>query len=267
MPGACRRTCSDRSTRCRRGGPGAARAALAAAVGAWAVAGQPGYAVAALEQAEGRGLLTTALYLQWVEICVDAGLPGLSRAQRALAGAYRAEHRLAEARAVAEDVFVRDAGAEPSRALLLDILDREGVDDPHRVLVDLLTPPSDRVEQGDDKSRPEVAAPAIAWPVVADASPAADEPFEAPDIDAVHRLLGTPTAAPYVPQPVVAAAAAWPATSDTEALFDWSDLLGRDLEQFPAPITASSPMDARLLMSRAPCRIPTSAPCRSMRRS
>ena len=129
MPGDCRRTCSGpvdalsarrpAAALCgpRRGGRRTGRPA-----------GQPGRAVAALEQAEARGLLTTALYLQWVEICVDAGLPGLSRAQRALAGAYRAEHRLAEARAVAEDVFVRDAGAEPSRALLLDILNSEGVD-------------------------------------------------------------------------------------------------------------------------------------------
>ena len=68
--------------------PRAARMALAAAIGAWTNAGHHGHAVAAFEAAQGRGLLTTAMYLQWVEICVDAGLPGLSRAQLALAGAY-----------------------------------------------------------------------------------------------------------------------------------------------------------------------------------
>lgn len=139
--------------------PDAARAALSAAVAAWTAMGQPGHAVAALEHAEGRGLLTTALHLQWVEICVDAGVPDLSRAQRALARAYLGERRVAEARAVAEDVFVREAGAEPSRGLLLDILDRQGVADPHRVLVDLLIPPSDILAEGDDPAPDPSLAP------------------------------------------------------------------------------------------------------------
>ena len=59
----------------------------------------------------------------------------------------KAEHRLDEARAVAEDVFVRDAGAEPSRALLLDILNRSGVAESHLVLADLLAPPSTGQEE------------------------------------------------------------------------------------------------------------------------
>ena len=139
--------------------PDAARAALSAAVAAWTAMGQPGHAVAALEHVEGRGLLTTALHLQWVEICVDAGVPDLSRAQRALARAYLGERRVAEARAVAEDVFVREAGAEPSRGLLLDILDRQGVADPHRVLVDLLIPASDILAEGDDPAPDPAFAP------------------------------------------------------------------------------------------------------------
>jgi tetratricopeptide (TPR) repeat protein len=147
--------------------PGAARAVLGAAVSAWTAAGQPGHAVLALEHGESLGLLTTAMHLQWVEICVDAGLPGLSRAQRGLALAYVAEQRFVEARAVAEDLFLREAGEEPHRALLLDILDRQGHPDPHRVLVDLLTPPSDSLDETDAFFAVEVPAaplvPADAW--------------------------------------------------------------------------------------------------------
>ncbi|BCS33888.1 hypothetical protein TBR22_A31160 [Luteitalea sp. TBR-22] len=151
--------------------PGAARAVLAAAVTAWTAAGQPGHAVLALEHGESLGLLTTAMHLQRVEICVDAGLPGLSRAQRGLALAYVAEQRFAEARAVAEDLFVREAGEEPHRALLLDILDRQGHPEPHRVLVDLLTPPSDSLDDTD-----AMFAPAAPVEPVAPAFPTSSHP-------------------------------------------------------------------------------------------
>lgn len=127
--------------------PGAARAVLSAAVEAWTAAGQPGHAVLALEHGESLGLLTITMHLRWVDICVDAGLPDLSRAQRSLALAFVVDQRFGEARAVAEDLFVREAGQEPHRALLLDILDRQGHPDPHRVLVDLLTPPSDTLDE------------------------------------------------------------------------------------------------------------------------
>jgi tetratricopeptide (TPR) repeat protein len=183
---------------------GVARAALLAAVNAWTAAGQPGYAAGALEQAAARGLLTTALYLQWVDICVDAGLPALSTAQAALSRVYLAEGRLAEARAVAEDVFVREGGTEPSRMLLLDVLDHEGVAEPHRVLVDLLTPPSERV--ADDGIEDLEATP---------------EPTGHPSESDASSLMAVDQAA----QPIDASAG---------PMFDWADLLGRDVAALQA---------------------------------
>ena len=173
--------------------PGAARMALAAAVTAWNAAGQPGHAVAALELADRRGLLDTELYLQWVEICVDAGVSGLSRAQEALARAYVAEGRVVEARAVAEDLVVREAGAEPYRALLLDILDRLGEPNPHRVLVDLLTPPSEVVEE----VAPLELAPTVDEVVDLDLDLDAIVAFATGDAGDTDRPAGAATAPPW----------------------------------------------------------------------
>lgn len=186
--------------------PGAARAALVAAVETWVATGQPGHAVTAFERADARGLLQTSLYLRWVEISVDAGLPGLSRAQRALAHAYLRDRRLAEARAVAEDVFLREGGADPSRALLLEILDHQGDPDPHRVLVNLLTPPSDVTE-------PDDAAPAFEPAVAADAA----------------------FAVPVAPEPDPASFAPEARLSGILS-FDWADLLGRDVDHLGRPL-------------------------------
>ena len=246
--------------------PDAARAALSAAVAAWTAMGQPGHAVAALEHVEGRGLLTTALHLQWVEICVDAGVPDLSRAQRALARAYLGERRVAEARAVAEDVFVREAGAEPSRGLLLDILDRQGVADPHRVLVDLLIPASDILAEGDDPAPDPAFAPdldaqdpyappasdatapemMIAGGAFAERFLASLEARSGAAVDGLGRGASVPPAvSPVSPvadvrpplAPVASPPAAAPVQTPVERpveptprpAFNWADLLGRDV--------------------------------------
>ena len=216
--------------------PDAARTALSAAVAAWSASGQHGHALAAFQYADRRGLLSTALHLQWVETCVDAGLPELAHAQHALARRYLAEHRLDEARAVAEDMFVRDAGAEPSRALLLDILNRSGVAEPHLVLADLLAPTSTGQEEAslaghvatDPGLEPTVAADESVDepPALGDDSSAASwasetlPDFAEPDV--------------YVPS-VAATVAATVAPANVDPLFDWSDLLGRDLD-FGGPV-------------------------------
>ena len=46
----------------------------------------------------------------------------------------------------------------------------------------------------------------MSWPEAADALPAADVPFETPDIEVADQLPGTPMAEPYVSQPVVVSA-------------------------------------------------------------
>jgi tetratricopeptide (TPR) repeat protein len=239
-----------------------ARAALVSAVDTWTAAGQPGYAVAALEQAARRGLLTTRLYLQWVEICVDAGLPGLSTAQSALARAYLAGGRLAEARAVAEDVFVRDSGAEPSRALLLDVLDHQGVAAPHQVLVDLLTPPSERATDepdagpdGDSASSTLdrghdtwsfAALPRDSETILAVGTPSL-VPCSSESVADDSGIDITPPILPAEPTPSAVAPATAPVA---EPMFDWADLLGRDVAALygapslpsfaPAPAEAAS---------------------------
>lgn len=236
--------------------PDAARAALAAAVAAWKAAGQPGHAVAALELADRRGLLDIASYLQWVEICVDAGVAGLSRAQGALARAYVSAGRVADARAVAEDLFVREGGTEPYRALLLDVLDRLGEANPHRVLVDLLTPPSEAVDEP-----PALSSSVIDEVVDLDLDLAVTPPAEALAAASADRLpeppagtrsvalvdeesLGGPPAAdapmprehlmaaPRLPDMLVAPAVtpANPSTM-TSSSFDWAFLLGRDVDE------------------------------------
>ena len=224
--------------------PGAARAALASAVAAWTAAGQTGQAVAALEEAEARGLLTTALLLQWVEACVDADLPGLARAQHALAGAYVADRRFAEARAVAEDLFVREAGAEPARTLLLDILARDGVTPPDAFLAALLTPPGGSVDhepgldEGDDLP-PWMSSLAADVPVV-EPEPAPVTPSRPAWDDWVSGVLP----APVVPEPPPADATPSPAADPQQAVpvlpapaavFNWADLLGRDVDLGASP--------------------------------
>lgn len=273
--------------------PDAARAALSAAVAAWTAMGQPGHAVAALEHAEGRGLLTTALHLQWVEICVDAGVPDLSRAQRALARAYLGERRVAEARAVAEDVFVREAGAEPSRGLLLDILDRQGVADPHRVLVDLLIPASDILAEGDDPAADPSLAP----------DSDAQDPFAPPASDAAapemmiaggafaERFLASlearsgavvdglgrgapvpPVVSPVIPvadvRPPLAPVASPPAAARVPTpvqapveptprpAFNWADLLGRDVGDSVSSAPDPAPAPLPVAVPEAPAVSP-----------
>lgn len=210
------------------------RAALVAAVDTWVAAGQPGYAVAALQQAAGRRLLTSALYLRWVEICVDAGLPALSLAQEALARAYLADRRLAEARAVAEDVFVREAGAESSRALLLEVLEQQGAADPHQVLRDLLTPPSD---SGADESGTDTWSFAALRPesetLLADETqtvPAhpSESPSESLRVEATQSTSLADASAAAVPR------AGGP-------MFDWADLLGRDIAALPGSLALTPP--------------------------
>ena len=232
--------------------PAAARAALAAAVGAWTATGQPGHAVAAIEEADGRGLLSTAMYLEWVEICVDAGLPGLSRAQCALARAYLAELRVAEARAVAEDVFVRESGAEPSRALLLDVLERQRVADPERVLADLLTPPSDAITDGDDSEADPLATESAWLPAAPGESAAAVEDvasYVVPDPE--------PGAARPVVEPVAEHALAEASPAAAGANFDWSDLLGREVDLATGP--PAGPSQVPVMEASTPPR-PTPEP-------
>lgn len=304
--------------------PAAARAALTSAVEAWSAAGQPGQATTALDAADGRGLLTIPLYLQWVEICVDAGLPGLARAQRGLARAYLDEQRFAEARAVAEDVLVREGGTEPSRSLLLDILDRAGVADPHRVLMDLLTPPSDSLGEEDasgalfldDLSFTRHDADSISTPEQQTSVEIAHSPFGdrfvagldarlVPPVRATRPGVArhdtaAPAALPVGPLPVVwnappqptdapgdewapsdpwapapmivpplwlpaessAIAALPPATleRDAPAVFDWSDLLGREVDADGVVQQGSETISA-IAVSPAPA--PVSIPPRS----
>ncbi len=225
--------------------PGAARAALASAVAAWTAAGQTGQAVAALEEAEARGLLTTALLLQWVEACVDADLPGLARAQHALVGAYVADRRFAEARAVAEDLFVREAGAEPARTLLLELLARDGVTQPDAFLAALLTPPGGSVDhepgldEGDDLPL-WMSSPAADVPVVGPepepaipSRPAWDD--WVPGVPAAPVVPESPPAAAATPSPAADAQQAVPVLPSPAAVFNWADLLGRDVDLGASP--------------------------------
>ncbi len=209
--------------------PDAARAVLAAAVDGWVQALQPGYAATALAYGHGRGLLNTALYLRWVEICVDAGLAGLSDAQLGLARAYLAEGHGPQARAVAEDVFVRDGGGEPARSLLLEILDHVGVAHPHRVLVDLLAPPSEQPD--DDAFTGDTAG-------VSDAGPHAPEPV-ALDWHEDHLVGDARADRDPVPAPVppLDPAHVQRVAVAGSAAFDWAELLGRDLVVTPVAST------------------------------
>lgn len=264
--------------------PDAARTAVAAAVAAWKAAGQPGHAVAALEQADRRGLLDLGSSLEWVEICVDAGVAGLSRAQAALARAYVAAGRTADARAVAEDLFVRETGAEPYRALLLDVLDRLGEANPHRVLVELLTPPSEGIDEPPvfpssvtrevvdlDLDRVlTVPASALAdvqgWPSLSLPADNVREPQAATQLQAAAGegpLAMSPRAdtrdssasglADLVVQDIVVSAAATVVdASRTPSSFDWAFLLGRDVEE-----CWSSEVAVAMPVTRGMTRVPT----------
>ena len=197
-----------------------------------------------------------------VSISEAAGLPALSSVQSALADAYPDEHRLTQARAVAEDVLAGDAEAAHTRALP-DMLDGEGVEEQHDVRADRLTPSSDGIEVIDDlpieialtdvdERHSEVAAPVLSWPFVVDALPAlrsgdlarasaasaVSVPIERPPVDFDDQRRSELIAEPYVPPPVVARALTVPATHAIDAMFDWSDLLGRELEQYLHPVPA-----------------------------
>ena len=143
------------------------------------------------------------------------------------------------------------------------MLDAEGVEEQHDIRADLLTPSSGEIEVIDDLtievaltdvdvSDPDAAALVMSWPSVVDALPALRSgdlarasaasavivPLETPLVDVDHQFRSEPMAEPYVPPPVVAHAAAVPATHAIDAMFDWSDLLGRELEQYLHPVPA-----------------------------
>ena len=239
--------------------PGAARAVLAAAVTAWSAAGQPGHAARALEDGNQRGLLTTPLHLQWVEICVDAGLPELSRAQHALARGYLAAGQGAEARAVAEDLFVREGGAEPWRGLLLDILDHQGVADPHRVLVDLLLPPSEAVGEEEVEAFPVTGLGDASLPPPETTASSDDAAWTLLDLDErdpslSDPLFGWPAEAPPASHAVEESALTARAASHD---FDWADLLGRYVDIGHEPSAVEAPVatapDPTLALDLSPC--------------
>lgn len=241
--------------------PHVVRAAIASAVAAWVVRAQHAQAAAALEHGATRGWLTTALHLRWVEVCQSANLPALSQAQAALARAYVAERRLDEARDAAEDLFVRDRGIGPSRAVLLEVLAQQGIADPHQVLTDLLTPPAvqvtdDRVDTIVDLDALDTDLDSDGW-MLETATPVAEAPLGV-EVEPAEPIVDleswtTPAVEPVVvieppvaavsadvaplPPPVWVPASAAPAVSEPMApSFDWADLLGRDV----AGLTASA---------------------------
>ncbi len=195
---------------------GAARAAVASAVAAWSRAGRATRAIAVLAHGAAGGWLSTAQHLRWVELCVEDDLASLGTAQCALGRVYLTEGRLAEARAIAEDVVLREPASAVARELFVDVLTAQGVDNPWRVLDDLVAPPA-VVE----RSAPEPVAP--------------PEPLATSVEDVIALAFDDePAYAPPTPAPEPSPA---PVSS---SVFDWADLLGRDV---PASRLSPPPPD------------------------
>ncbi len=211
------------------------------AVDAFVQQGRATSATALIESADARHPLPPECHLRWVELCVDAGLEGLDRAQQALATSYVRTGRPELARAVVEDLLLRRPEAEHARALARRVYEACGEPDPDRCVVALLSPPApsdvDSVSEPDAggiphresiavPARDEVPAvddvpllPDVVTPTVAPPLLAASETASAATW--MDGLVGAPSSAPAEPAPHAADASS----------FDWAALLGRDVPQ------------------------------------
>lgn len=158
-----------------------------------------------IELADARHPLPVECHLRWVELCVDAGLDGLDRAQTALASAYLRAGQPDLARAVADDLRLRRPDLESVRALVLSIHEACGEPEPWTAIAD---PASDVDQWGTSPTAFEPAPSLVPPPLF----PSAVSPEATPPLAA-----GTETILPDL------------------AAFDWGALLGREPVQAPAP--------------------------------
>lgn len=205
--------------------------------------GRAAEAAAFIERAESRHPLPVDCHMRWVELCVDAGLDGLDRAQQALASAYLRGGQPELARAVGDDLLLRRPDSESIRSLALSVHAACGEPDPERSVQALLVPPN-----------------AASWMTMAEGdvvAPPADVPAYEPlpealatEVDPPHapspgtpELLGVPEllvspeapqtdlsqwfASMATPEPPPLTARAEPAVPEVAA-FDWGALLGRE---------------------------------------
>lgn len=209
--------------------PGAARAAATSAVAVWSGVGRATRAIALLAHGAAGGWLSAAQHLRWVELCVEGDLASLGTAQCALGRVYLTEGRLAEARAIAEDVVLREPASAVARELFIDVLTAQGSDSPWRALDDLVAPP------------------AVARPVPEPVAP--PEPLAAPVEDVIVLAVDAqPTYAAPTPGPAPSPAPS--AAPVSGFVFDWADLLGRDVpasRHSPLPGAAAAAEDVGLL--------------------
>lgn len=188
-------------------------------VEALAQQGREAEAAALIELADARHPLPVECHLRWVELCVDAGLDGLDRAQTALASAYLRSGQPDLARAVADDLLLRRPDLESVRALVRSIHEACGMPD----LDDSWTATEDPATDVDSWDAPTAvfeAAPSLAPPPLC---PSAVSPAAVPPLSAVTE--------PVLPD---------------LAAFDWGALLGREPVPAPAPPAPDPPAAAPL---------------------
>lgn len=206
------------------------------AVDAFVQQGRATSATALIESAEARHPLPPDCHLRWVELCVDAGIEGLDRAQHALASSYVRTGRPDLARAVVEDLLLRRPDAGDVQTLARHVFEACGDIDPDRCVLALLTsaPPGDVEESTRVPSEDDLDAAVTDEPPADESDPPAREFFVTPPLpvqgDAANAgtsmdaLVGTPTeASNQVPAPPASPA------------FDWAGLLGRELLPPPVP--------------------------------
>lgn len=183
-------------------------------------------ATALIELADARHHLPVECHLRWVELCVDAGLDGLDRAQTALASAYLRAGQPDLARAVADDLLRRHPDLESVRALVLSTHEDGEAPEPPDPWTATVDPVAD-LEQWSTPPPAFEATPSFAPPPVLPAAPCTD----------LVPLLATGS------ETILPALAA----------FDWGALLGR----------AHVPADAPGASERAPASPAPSAPAPS----
>ncbi|HTV02849.1 MAG TPA: hypothetical protein VMF13_20035, partial [Luteitalea sp.] len=136
--GGVDRTLAPATTLARRL-PDAARAVIVEAAAAWTSKRQSHLAVAAFVYGQQLGVLDAPACERWVDTCADDAAQ-LQVARPALAEAYLATGRAADARAVAE-TLCRATGDEPrARHLLLRAVTAEGHADPAAIVARILAP-------------------------------------------------------------------------------------------------------------------------------